>query len=418
MIRSVFKAPWAVKRIQEGPLGPHSDSYIKLVREMGYSRLTVRHQVLLMSSLNKWLVEKHVELSKLDQDQVDRFIRERGRKNSSFTNRGNGVALNLLLGVLRRQGVIPTPTPPALDVSDRAIVERDFGEYLRRDRALVESTIKTYSGFAHQFLSEYGTARSLDLSKLSASEVTSFVLRHAYDHGHGRARLMVPALRSFFNFLRLRGDISTDFYGCIPPIANWRLANLPKFMEPNDVKRLLKACDRKTTKGRRDYALLLLIARLGLRACEVVVLTLDDINWQAGEITIHGKGKRLSCFPLPQDVGEALADYLRNGRPACSSRRVFIRTRAPIRGFANSANVGTIVSRTLGRAGLNPPCKGAHLLRHTAAVGILRRGASLPEVGEILRHRNVNTTAIYAKVDLPRLKGLARQWPRTMRGGR
>ena len=368
---------------------------------------------MVIAALNNWLKRKNMRLRNFDEREIDQFVRWRNLKIRGFARRGERVAIGILIGYLRKLGAVLTP-PKKFDATRNGIIVGKFCSHLRRNQALSSATEINYSGYARLFLSEYGPSRSM--RKLSATDVTSFVRRHARDQSSGRASLMVTALRSFFRFLRLRGDISKDLAACIPAVARWRLANLPKFIEPSEVKLLLKHCDRKTNKGQRDYAILLLISRLGLRAGEVVALELEDVNWQSGEISIQGKGKRRARFPLPKDVGAAIADYLRHARPVCASRRLFLRTRAPLRGFATSANIGTIVSRTLTKAGLNPPCRGAHLLRHSAAVQILRNGSSLAEVGEVLRHKSINTTAIYAKVDLRRLSELARPWPRVAGG--
>ena len=226
---------------------------------------------------------------------------------------------------------------------------------------------------------------------------------------------MVSALRSFFRFLLQQGEIATDLAACVPAVADWRLSTVPKYLGAEEVERLLSACDQRTRIGRRDYAILMLLARLGLRASEVVALELDDMDWRAGEIVVRGKGQRHDRLPLLQEVGEALASYLRQDRPRGSTRRVFVRMRAPIRGFAGPQTISTIVRRALQRADLKAPAKGvaAHLLRHSLATGMLRRGASMTEIAELLRHRNrsPSTTEIYAKVDLGGLRSLAQPWP-------
>ena len=222
---------------------------------------------------------------------------------------------------------------------------------------------------------------------------------------------MVTALRSFLRYLRHQGRIATDLAAAVPGVAAWRLSGLPKFLPIDQIQRILKSCNRQSTVGRRDYAILMLLARLGLRAGEIVALTLDDIRWDTGEITVLGKGGRQSRLPLPHEVGRALADYLQRGRPLCSSRRFFIRDHAPRQGFANSGAVSTLVHRALERAGVSSPSKGAHLFRHSLATHMLRQGASLADIGDLLRHRGINTTAIYAKVDLNALRLLAQPWP-------
>jgi integrase len=223
---------------------------------------------------------------------------------------------------------------------------------------------------------------------------------------------MGTVFRSFFRFLLQRGEIEIDLAASVPTVANWRLSTVPKYLTPKEIQAMLDACNQETSTGRRDYSILLLVARLGLRAGEVVALNLQHIDWRAGEITVPGKGLVHDRMPLPVDVGQALAAYLRRDRPrSCESRRVFIRMKAPRRGFANPSTVSTIVRRALERAGLEPPVKGAHLLRHSLATEMLRQGGSLAEIGEVLRHRVPNTTEIYAKVDFHGLRLLGLPWP-------
>ena len=246
---------------------------------------------------------------------------------------------------------------------------------------------------------------------LSAKDIITFVQREAPRYSPKRAGVMVTALRSFLGYLRYRGYVRTDLAACVPSIATWTFSSLPRFLQMAQVRHVLRICDRRTALGRRDFAILLLLARLGLRACEVVALTLEDINWRAGEITIHGKGNKTNRLPLPSDVGEAIAAYLAKGRPKCSSRCVFLCTRAPRRGFKNSIAVSTVVARRLKQSGYTGPHTGAHVFRHTLATHMLRAGASFDEIAQLLRHRSFNTTALDAKVDLPALRPLAQRWP-------
>jgi site-specific recombinase XerD len=222
---------------------------------------------------------------------------------------------------------------------------------------------------------------------------------------------MTTALRVFFRFLLLRGDVTLNLAASVPTVSEYKQSGIPKFLQPRDVERLLKSCDKNTPVGKRDYAIMLLLSRLGLRASEIVALRLDDILWETGVVNIRGKGARHDQLPLPHDVGEALATYIRHGRPSCPTRRVFIRARAPHVGFSGSVAIADIVRRALARAGLDPIRKGSHLLRHSLAVRMLREGASLQEISEILRHSSPNTTEIYAKVDPEALYGLALPWP-------
>jgi site-specific recombinase XerD len=222
---------------------------------------------------------------------------------------------------------------------------------------------------------------------------------------------MVSAMRSFLRFLFRYGETKSDLSTAVPTVPAWRLSGIPKYIKLEEIESLLESCDQTTSVGRRNYSILLLIARLGLRAGEVVSLELDDINWRASELTIRGKGQFCDHLPLPQSVGAALAIYLKTDRPKCSTRKVFVRMRAPYRGFKDSSTVSTIVRRTVEKSGLITPSKGAHLLRHSLATGMLRKGASMVEVGELLRHRSLNSTEIYAKVDIEGLHSIVRIWP-------
>jgi integrase/recombinase XerD len=223
--------------------------------------------------------------------------------------------------------------------------------------------------------------------------------------------LMTSALRSFLRFAQYCGKVTSNLAACVPSVANWSLSTVPKSLPPGEVKRVLAGCNRETATGQRDYAILLLLARLGLRAGEVANLALDDMDWEKGCITIRGKAGRVDQLPLPTEVGRAIVAYLRKGRPISSnSRRLFLRIKAPITSFKDHRTVGSIVKSALARAGINSSRKGAHQFRHALASDMLREGRSLSEIGEILRHRSPQTTAIYAKVDLRSLRSLALPW--------
>jgi site-specific recombinase XerD len=293
-------------------------------------------------------------------------------------------------------------------------LERAFADYLAKERGVCEATIDNYGHEVVRFLAHQRTRGSLSPSRVGAKDLNAFVLRRARQVGPRRAKLTVTALRSFCQFLRFRGDLTQDLSGAILTVPNWRLTAVPPSLAPQEVRQLLRQCDQRTPTGQRNFTVLLILARLGLRASEIMLMTLDDIDWEAGEIVVRGKGLRHDRLPLPRDVGAAIATYLRHWRPRCTTRRLFVRIKAPIRGFRNYKAVSTIVKRALTCAGLHPPTRGAHLLRFTLATNLLRRGGSLAEVAEILRHRHPDTTALYAKVDLRALRTVAPRWP----GGR
>ena len=405
---SPYSTPWALEHLHKGPLAPHIDRYAALLSEQGYTKLAAREKLRLAAYLSCWLHKRQLGLNDLDERQAEKFLEYRRRHG--LAHRSNAVTLLHLIRHLREASVIPVPVAQTDDCV-LLCLERDFSRYLTQERGLAQPTLIIYLPYVRRFLSERFGTNNVVLAELRPPDISRFILRHAHTMSPGRAKLMVAAFRSFFRYLLWRGDISTDLAAAVPTVADWRLSTLPKSLPPQDVERLLQSCDRTTATGQRNYAILLLLARLGLRAGEVVAMTLDDINWNSGELTIHGKGLRTDKLPLPPDVGEALAAYLRYGRPQCSTRRVFIRTKAPRQGLASSTDISSIVSRALTQAGLNPARRGAHLLRQSLAAGMLQGGASLTEIGEVLRHHLTNTTEIYAKISLTALRPLAQPWP-------
>ena len=395
-------------RLHEGPLGVYVDAFAALLQEQGYSPQSARMQTRLVADFSRWLRRQGLAANDLSPQKLEAYLKY--RKHHLRPKRGDASALQRVLSLLRAEGVVDQERPRSVK-GPRERVEKGFEQYLSQERGLSQATVMNYLPFVRQFLLERFGSERIRLSKLCAADIIGFVQRHAHDFSFGRTKLMLSALRAFLRHLRHRGKITTDLAACVPCVPNWSFASLPKFLLPGQVQQVLDHCDRQTETGKRDFAILLLLARLGLRAGEVVSLTLDDIDWDASLLTVRSKGGRWTQLPLPGDVGDALACYLQYGRPRCSSRRVFIRSRAPRVGFANSVAICSLVESALIRAGVDSPRKGAHLFRHTLATEMLRQGASLAEIGELLRHRHPNTTTIYAKVDLPALRGLSLPWP-------
>lgn len=285
-----------------------------------------------------------------------------------------------------------------------------YRHYLVHERGLGQLAVRQYGNAIRPFVrSQLSTDGTINWESLDAARVTAFIVARTPKQSRSVARTTVTALRSFLGFLYANGLIAQRLTGAVPSVAGWRLAALPKAMQPGEIQALLAACDRRTKKGRRDFAVLTMLVRLGLRAGELAALRLDDIDWRAGTILIRGKGHQIELLPWPQDVGEAVVAYLRNGRPATAAdRTVFVRIRAPHRALS-AVGASQIVMAASRRAGLR--VIGAHRLRHTTATQLLRAGAPLPEIGQLLRHRHVSTTAIYAKVDRTALRSIARPWP-------
>jgi site-specific recombinase XerD len=363
-------------------LGAHLDAYAGALAQQGYAQHSIRNQIVVIADFNRWLHRKHIELPNLDNKAVNRFVQDHQRQTGIC--RGDTGILNRFLAMLVQTGVLDHHQRLAVR-SPRQDITDEFSRYLLEERGLSEATLRNYVPFIDHLLSGRLCNQSPNLSALRAADVTGFVQHHAHQFSPGRAKLLVTALRSFCRYLRQRGEIALDLAACVPTVPNWSKAALPKFLPPGTVQRVLSHCDRETSLGRRDYAILLLLARLGLRAGEVVALKLEDIDWQTGQMTICGKGGRSAQMPLPADVGEAIAAYLRKGRPHCSSRRVFIRAKAPLRGFASSVAICCIVMQALERAGVESARKGAHLFRHYAASrtmphGSKRRCSKAPEM--------------------------------------
>jgi len=403
-----FTAPLFRQDVYEGPLSSVLATYAAHLSQQGYARQTARQPLRFLADLNQWLHRQRLQVTDLTEPILHRYLRSRHRRFRP--RRDDDLMLRKLLHLLHDEGLLPNKSPPPVNNPGQH-VEDDFDRYLSEERGLSMATRINYRVFIHRFLSvQFGT-KPVRFIALHAKDVIRFVRNQASHLNPKRAGLMVTALRSFFRYLRHRGDITTDLAACVPTIANWQFSSLPKFLQPHQVRQALNQCDRRTAQGRRDYAILLLLSRLGLRACEIVGLTLNDIHWQAGEITVQGKGNRTTRLPLPPDVGQAIAAYLKKDRPPCSSRHVFIRLKAPRRGFANSEAISTLVARTLKKAGIDSPHTGAHLFRHTLATQMLRQGASLADIAHLLRHRSLNTTTLYAKVDLRALQPLAQPWP-------
>lgn len=389
-------------------MSEHLDAYAVAVAEQGYAHHSIRQQIVVIADFSRWLNQKHIAVQDLDSNVVDRFLRLRRRQQR--LRRGDLKALERVLAMLRQIGVVKPDQPSVADTAPSRIVA-EFRRYLLQERGLSPLTLLNYVPVVEQFLAERFHNSAPNFAMLSATHITGFVMRHAPQLSPVRAGLMVTALRSFLRYLRRRGAIATDLAGCVPTVPNWSRSTLPRFLPAATVEHILECCDRKTSVGRRNHAILLLLARLGVRAGEVVGLSLDDIDWSTGQITIRGKGGKSAQLPLAADVGAALAAYVRHDRPRSATRRVFLRHRAPLVGFGNSSTISSLVRRALKHAGVESAHTGAHVLRHSLATSLLRQGGSLDEIGELLRHQSPNTTAIYAKVDVTALHTLALPWP-------
>jgi len=392
----------------KGVLAAHLNTFMSVVSGLGYSPATIKTQLTFLKGFVRWVEENHIVASNIDEGITARFLIESDRKGA--VRRGDNRTLHSFLDHLRIEGAIPRLKPTFNDAPLTHLKNR-YEDYLQKERGLSTETGSRYWPYIRRFIFERFGNKSMWFSVLRPQDIDRFLLRHVREQTPKTAQLMVSAMRSFLRFLFRYAETKCDLSTAVPTVAAWRLSEVPKYIKPQEVESLLESCNRAISVGRRNYAILLLIARLGLRAGEIVALKLGDINWRAAELTVRGKGQICDRLPLPQSVGEALAVYLKNDRPKCSTRKVFVRARAPYRGLKGSSTVSTIVRRAVEKSGINTPSKGAHLLRHSLATNMLRKGASMTEIGELLRHRSPNSTEIYAKVDIEGLRSIVRIWP-------
>jgi integrase/recombinase XerD len=398
----------AISETPQGPLSSYLRSFSEALEVQGYARLVIQRQVMLAACFSRWLKQKGIERSQVTLDHPARYLRSRYQRLRPI--KGDSGALSNFMEFLRREKVIPEGPVLAPRSPVDACMAR-YRRYLHDDRGLAEDTIVGYVRYSERFLRDVFGNGPVTFSKMEARHVVQFVQRQAKRMQRKGAKHMTTALRSFFRYLRYIGSLRIDLIAAVPVVANWSQTSIPRGIASEQVSRLLSQVDRRTAVGKRDYAILLLLARLGLRSREVAFLELDDIDWQAGSLSARAKGGTRLQLPLPTEVGEAIVAYLRDGRPTSSSRRVFLRASAPYRGFLGQRSVGSIVRTALLRAGIDAPTTGAHQFRHGLATDMLRQGASLVEIGQVLGHKNAQTTRIYAKVDLDGLRTLALPWP-------
>ena len=409
----VINSQVVLSRPPEGPLAGYIGSFAESLDVQGYTQDSIHRQVLLAACFSRWLKQKGVGVRSVCSNHPVLYLRYRTRHVRP--SRGDAAALRHLIDFLRREGVIPGEKRSACRLTPVERYAEAYEQYLLEVRALARATIINYVPFIRAFLEgRFGHGR-VALSLLCAGDVVRFVQRQAPYLHLKRAKLMTSALRSFLRYARYLGEVTLDLAAAVPIVANWSMTSIPRAISADHVRRLLASIDRHTALGRRDYAVLLLLARLGLRASEVAFLELDDIDWKTGRLAVRSKGAQRLELPLPTEVGKAIVAYLRDGRPLSTSRRVFLRAKAPIRGFQGASGVGSIVRHSLKRAGINAPTAGAHQFRHGLATEMLRQGASLGEIGELLGHRHPQTTMIYSKVDLKALRTLALPWPGDVR---
>lgn len=394
-----------LRHFYRGPLGAYIDRVAAWYDVQGYNRDYAVAALKSVDGFGRWLDQSAIKLCDVDEQLIERYVVQR----PELLHRGTHVALRRLLIALREDGA----SPPVVSVppTPSKILEADFRLHLVKQRGLAPRTIEHYTEAARILLAALFGHGQNDPSQWTAADVLTFVRQHAQARRPVHMQHLCTGLRAFLRYLRFCGKTQRDLASSVPKIACWRLATLPKSLSPAQAECVLAHCDRYTVVGRRNYAVLMLLVRLGLRANEVRLLTLEDIDWRNGQLTIRGKGRGPEQMPLPRDVGKALTAYLAHGRPPSTSRAIFVRMVPPHTQFPSGDAITTIAADAIEAAGVDAPSKGAHVFRHTLATNMLRDGASLKEIGQVLRHRDEDTTRIYAKVDLMRLRTLAQPWP-------
>ena len=393
----------AFRALTKPPLGSSIERYAEYLRAEGYTMQSAREQLRMLGRFNEWLEDRGHATEIVEPEAFEEFRNHLDRQGK--LRPGYESTLRRLLRITHPDLCVNTPSPLEM-------VLQGFRDYLLNERGLARTTVVDSIRLAQNFLEKQVPGGGCgDLSQIQPDLVADWVKRQAIRASAAYARHVATALRSFFSYAFYRGLIGRNLAPCVPGATSWSLANLPRHLSPEQVQKVLDRCDRGKRTGKRDFAILLLLARLGLRAGEVTGIKLGDIDWDDGLITVGSKTRRTSRLPLPQEVGEAIAAYLYSARPKCKSRQVFVRHRAPHRPFADVGAISAIATRALKNAGIAMGRNGSHVFRHSLATTMLRNGASLGEIGEILRHRRADTTLIYAKVDLAALRPLALPWP-------
>jgi site-specific recombinase XerD len=385
-------------------LVPFTEAYRRELHRRGYTPLSAVNLLRQVARLSRWLEDRGLGVERLNGERVEAFFafqRATGRHRSQWSRPGLWCLLEVLegLGALGHEEQAPALSPPTTLLCS-------FERHLLLERGLAPGTVRGYVDQARRFLD--GLPPGTTLTELTPAEVTTALRRVADAVSVATAQNFRAGLRAFLRFCFAEGILAVDLSGAALAVTGRRRVCLPRGIEPAQARALLSSCDRRTALGRRDHAMLMVLLRLGLRAGEVARLRLDDLEWRAGELVVRGKGTRLDRLPMPVEVGEAIAAYLRRGRPRSERREVFLRARAPFEPIA-TGTVGSTVRRACRRAGIAEV--GPHRLRHTLACEMVRAEVPLVEIGQVLRHKSLQSSSIYARVDLDTLRGLAAPWP-------
>ena len=406
MLEYFLRSAHGLARARSSPVGSYLDGFTASLREVGYSWREGAWCITYAVHLGLWTAAEDVRITALDEQAVSAFLahlpRCRCPGQRAGPHAGACSRTRVFVQYLRSEGVVPVPAQRSVAIPE---LVTGFCEWMRRQRGVADATLRNYRRVAIALVGRVGD----DPARYEAGALRAAVREVTGGHGVSMARLVAKVARAFLRYLAVEGRCRPGLEAVILPVASWSLASLPRYVSAEAVQRIIDACDPDQCCGARDRAILLLLARLGLRGGDIVRMRLSDIDWASARVLVSGKGRREVPLPLPQEVGDAILAYLR-GRRAAACDRVFLRSCAPWRPLAESSCVSAIVRRAIDRACVSAPTRGAHLLRHSAATAMLREGISLPSIGVVLRHRSVETTAHYAKVDVDLLRSVAQPW--------
>jgi len=395
---------WPLARSPDGPLLPYINDIIILLQNDGYTETTISRYIRLASDFSTWLKINNIEEKHICRSYADKYlcIRREYRKPTRDDKR----VMNVIIALVERLGVTETCSPETPIGTNEVIIER-YKHYVEIERGRSNKTFRNYLRHIRSFL----TFHNGPIEDITVASVFAFIRYYSQTISSRQMFETAVALRSFLTFANYCGYISNNVAQAVPRVAQTHVNSIPRGISQEHLSSTLNSCDLRTDIGRRDYAILLLLARLGLRGGEIVNIELDDIDWRSGSLRVRGKGGYHTTLPLPYDVGEAIANYLKGRKRSNGSRALFLRSIAPARGLRNSVSICAIVGQAIKRAQIDAPRRGSHQFRHALATQMLKCGNSLPEIGQILRHANIQNTTIYAKVDITSLRSLALPWP-------
>ena len=410
MLQEFFESPFRIHELRDGPNGHLLEEFAQELCKAGYAEITARRHIRAAEHLIHWIGRKGRAIAALDESTVEEFVRHLNRcrcpRYGCTHRRDLRKGAHLFLRYTRFADIVTTRGVEEIVVDPVLLVA--FRGWMRQQRGTCDATLYNYSVHLRDLLKSLGE----DPGRFDAHKLRQFILDTSRRCGWASAKKCTTAVRMFLRFLIADGKCAAGLEGSIPVLAHWRLSSLPRYLQSDEVELVIASCDPATPVGKRDRAILLLLARLGLRAGDLVHLRLGDIDWKEAGICVSGKGRRQTSMPLTQEVGDAIASYIRDGRPQTAADALFIRSRAPFHALANHCAISMIAAQAMRRAGVVCPSRGAaHVLRHSVASSMLRQGASLQEIAGVFFFNDTATTEIYTKVDVVTLQQIAQPWP-------